>query len=144
MRASSLLRPRPVTLSLELEDESLTLTFDANKITPNWMRWASEHDDDPMVLPKALAGVLVAWDVTEEDGSGFEPSEQNLAQLPFPLQSLLLTEILQAAMPASEEGNASTNTSATPNEVSMSEPESHQNGQQPSQLPSPSVSAPST
>ena len=142
MRASSLLRPRPVTLSLELENESLTMTFDANKITPNWMRWASEHDEDPMVLPKALAGVLVAWDVTEEDGSEFAPIEQNLAQLPFPLQGMLLTEILQAAMPASEEGNASMNTSATPSEASTSEPESHPNGQQPSPSPNLSESAP--
>ena len=132
---SHLTRPKPRQVLVDLgEGDTLSIVFDANRITPAWMREAQERDEatDPLSLPTALAEVILRWDVTEEDGAEFAPTAANLAEFSYPVQSLLLTEILKAAVPSSEEGNASSDTSATASTDSASSQASLQNGQAPS------------
>lgn len=137
-----LTRSKPTDVSIDLGDgDTITVSFDRNKITPVWMGEAQKRDEsqDSLSLPKALAEVILGWDVTN-DGVDFPPTPENLAVLSYPAQSELLTHILRSAMPSSEEGNGSTSTSATPAVASTSEPAAPQNGPQPSPSPAPLAS----
>ena len=132
---SHLTRPKPRQVLVDIgEGDTLSIVFDSNRITPAWMREAQERDEatDPLSLPTALAEVILRWDVTEEDGSEFLPVIDNIAEFSYPVQTLLLTEILKAAVPSSEEGNGSSDTSATASTGSDNSPEIPQNGQAPS------------
>jgi hypothetical protein len=139
---SHLTRPKPRNAQVDLGDgDVLNITFDANKITPAWLREAKVRDDeqDSYSLPKALADVLLGWDVTEDDGSAFPPIAENIGQFSYPVQSELLTSILTAAVPASEEGNVSSAPSLNPLSASMEiQPSSAPNG---ATSPSPTPSA---
>lgn len=132
---SHLTRPKPRQVIVDLgEGDSLNVVFNANAITPAWMREVQEHEEatDMQTLPKALAAVILQWDVTEDDGSEFSPTVENIAVLSFPAQNALLTSILKATVPTSEEGNGSSNTSSTVSTDSNSSPENLQNGPAPS------------
>lgn len=140
---SHLTRPKPRQVVIDLGDgDTISVVFNSNKITPAWMRDAEQRDNDrdSLSLPKALAEVILSWDVTEDDGSEFPPTAENIAVLSYPAQSELLTSILGAAVPSSAEGNASANISSTPSTDSSNAQESPPNGQAPSPLPEPSAS----
>jgi hypothetical protein len=77
MRVSELTRPKVVTRTIELaDDETITVEFDRNKVTPAWVGEARARDDaqDGLSLPKALAGLILSWDVTNDDGSPYPPT----------------------------------------------------------------------
>lgn len=140
---SNLTRAKPTTATVDLGDgDTVTVEFDRNRITPAWVKAASEREagEDPMSLPSALAEVILNWDVTNDDGTPFPPLMENLAVLSFPAQNGLLRAMLQAAVPGAAEGNASPHTSAAPSPASTPDVTSSQNGQATSTSPEPSAS----
>jgi hypothetical protein len=107
---SHLTRPKPRNATVDLGDgDTINITFDANKKTQHWMREAQTRDEaqDSLSLPKALASVLIGWDVTEDDGSAFPPTPENIAVLSYPAQSEFLRRIIGVAVPSDAEGEAS-------------------------------------
>ena len=138
---SHLTRPRPREVVVDFgEGDTLSITFDSNAITPAWMYRVEviQNEMDSMLLSRQLADIILGWDLVEENGSEFPPTAENLAVLSYPMQTTLLGKIVEAAMPGSEEGNASMNISDTPTPASTSEPENLLNGQQPSGSQKPS------
>lgn len=139
---SQLTRPKPTEAVADFGDgDVVKVVFDRNKITPAWMKDAQARDEemDVEALPKALLDVIISWDVLN-GGQVTEPSLEILCSFSYPVQSGLLTAIMQAAMPSSEEGNVSMSTSAIPGEVSSSAPVNPQNGPLPSPSPAPLAS----
>jgi hypothetical protein len=139
---SNLTRPKLVEKLIHIGDgDQVSITFDRNRITPAWVASAqtSESESDPFTVPKALAQVIHAWDVTDDDGHPIAPDADTLGLFSVPAQGALLDQILSAAFPSSEEGNGSSNTSSTAVTDSTSLPVSPPNG--PATLPSPTLSA---
>ena len=141
---SGLTEQLPVSVTFEYGSESVTVVFDRNKITQNWARKVrqgieAENVDDAVL--DATVEIMLSWDVTEDDGvTPIPPSREILGSLPIAAFERLSVAIGNAASPSSEEGNGSTNISATQAELSTSEPVSPQNGQEPSPSPAPSAS----
>ena len=143
MRVSDLTRTKPTTASVDLGDgDTIQLTFDRNKVTPAWVTVAQRRDEeqDTLSVPKALADVLLSWDVVNDDGTEFPPTPENIAVFSYPVQTRLLEMVLAAAVPTRAEGNASANTSATAAPDSTSSQVTHQNGLAPSPSLAPSAS----
>ena len=137
----SLTRSRPTAVSIDLgDDEKLALVFDMNRITPAWIREAEQRDSesDALSVSKALADVILEWDVTE-GGEPFPPTAEHLAVLSYPAQRALLVQMLAAATPSDAEGNASSGTSSTPSTTFTVPQETHPNGPQPSTSLTPSA-----
>lgn len=131
MRVSELTRVKPVNADIDLGDgDTIALTFDRNKVTPAWVTLAQkrDQDQDALSLPKALADVILSWDVTNDDETPFAPTPENIAVLSYPAQSDLLRRIMEQAVPSSAEGNASSERSATPPLDSTEPGMTHQNG----------------
>jgi hypothetical protein len=139
---SHLTRAKPTTATIDLgEGDAVTLTFDANKVTPRWMDEAMQRvqDQDMLSLCKALGEVLSAWDVVDDAGAPVEIGPA-LSALSFPVVNSLFECVCRSAAPTSEEGNGSATISSTPQSDSSSTPASPQNGPSPSTLPAPSAS----
>ena len=142
MRVSELTRAKPVDATIDLGDgDVINLAFDRNKVTPAWVQLAQKRDEeqDTLSLPKALEDVILSWNVTNDDGSSFEPTADNIAVLSYPAQSDLLRRIMEQAVPSRVEGNASPVPSSTPSTTSMAPEPTPQNGLV--TLPSPELSA---
>jgi len=109
------------------------------------MEDAVQRDEvnDPLSLAKALSDLILDWDVTEDDGSPFSPTPENLALLAYPVLNTLMERLILEYQPTRAEGEGSRNSSSTPSTVSDPSAENHQNGQEPSSLQLPSTS-PST
>lgn len=143
MRVSDLTRQKPVQATIDLGDgDTIAVTFDRNRVTPAWVTLAQQRDEqqDTLSLPKALADVILSWDVTNDDGSAFAPTPENIAVLSFPAQSELLTRILEAAVPSRAEGNASSVPPVTPSSDSEPPAPTSLNGQVTEPSPAPSAS----
>jgi hypothetical protein len=125
---SSFTRQRPLTVSVDVAGEPVEFVFDGNAVTPRWMETN---------LVDGLALALLSWNLTE-NGQPLELSKENLDRMPYPVLTLLTERLIQAAAPASAEGNASRNISSTAATDSTSKPEPLLNGQETSQLPKPS------
>lgn len=141
MRVSELTRQKPVNVTIDLGDgDSITLAFDRNRVTPAWVTVAQKRDEeqDTLSLPKALADVVLSWDVYAEVEGDYPPSPENIARLSYPTQSELLRRIMEAAVPSRAEGNASSAPPVTPSSDSEVPAPSSPNGQV--TAPSPSVS----
>jgi hypothetical protein len=138
---SSLKRPHPVEVVFEAEGETVTIVFDRNRITQGWAKRIQQgmESQDMEAAISGMLEVLQSWDVVEEDGSPTPLSAEVLSDLPLGVLANLNIAIAEAAMPSSEEGNGSSNTSSTPPTDSSSKLESPPNGQEP--LPSPQSSA---
>jgi hypothetical protein len=136
---SSLTRAKPTTAVIEHDGDTITLTFDRNRVTPAWVAEASRRDEeqDPLSLPKALASVISEWDVTN-DGP-FPPTAENIAVLSYGAQRSLLEKIMVAAVPSDAEGKASASQQPIPSSVSTPATSSP-NGTVTSTLPVPSAS----
>lgn len=131
------------------EGVTIALVFDSNKITPAWVAEAEARDEekDTQSLPKALASVLLEWDVTQEDGSPYPPTPENLSVFSYPLQAAILTAIMEASIPSRAEGNSSsTDSSASEHPVASSEVSSptSQNGSEDTNSQTASASQSST
>jgi hypothetical protein len=139
----NLTRQKPTAARIDMGDgDTVSLTFDANAITPAWMDEAQRRateDADALSLARSLAHVILSWDVTEE-GQPFPPTAKNISVLSFHALRALLDAVVTAAVPGSEEGNASNAISSSPDTSSTPTQASPQNGPQPSSLPLPSAS----
>ena len=149
-KLSSLTRVHPVSVTFEAEGESLTVVFDRNKITPNWIdrqQSAGATGDFALIMASTLE-VLISWDVQDEQGQTLPVSAEILSQLPFESFIKLGNAIAEAAMPGSDEGEGSGEASSvsprdpnTPSTLPLpgTQPTS-QNGQEPSPSPTPLAS----
>jgi len=137
-----LTRPKLEQATIDLGDgDTVSLVFDANKVTPRWMNATMEGaaNTDLLVLAKALDEVLVSWDITD-NGVEFPPVTDNIAVLSFPAVNLLFEEVCKAAAPSDAEGNASSPSVSGPALASAQESASSPNGSAGSTLPTPSES----
>lgn len=133
-------RVKPTTTVIDLGDgDQVRVTFDRNKITSAWQdENQMREDSDSHGLAKALASVILSWDVTENE-QPLASDAENIGRLSIPAQGALLRKILTSSVPASEEGNGSSEPSSTPSTASTEPQQTHQNGPAPS--PSPELSA---
>lgn len=137
----SITRQKIVTTELDMGDgEMVTIHFDRNRVTPHWAAEAGRRDEtsDPLSMPKALADVILEWDITA-DGQPFPPTVENLAVLSYPLQSALLQHVLGASVPSESEGKASASPPPTPSSDSTPAPAPFPNGTATSTSGAPSV-----
>jgi hypothetical protein len=137
---SNLTRQKIVNAEIDLGDgDTVLVSFDANKITPAWVRDTERRveDRDTLSLPKALAEVILSWDVTQ-DGAEFPPTADNIAVFSFGAMSALFERVMGAAVPSSAEGNASSDTSSLVVQDSTLPQANPQNGPTPSVSPQPS------
>lgn len=142
MRVSDLTRPKPCNADIDFGDGDMVhVVFDVNKVTPHWVAEAKQRDEaeDVLSLPKCIADVMISWDVTNDDGSSYPPTAENISVLSHPALSTLLTRILKAAVPSDAEGKASESPPSMLSEDFVPAPEKSQNGLD--TLPSPPVSA---
>ena len=136
-----LTRPRPVTATVDLgEGDNLTLTVDANKVTPAWTS-GIQQSDDILSVARALSSAIMEWDVSLDE-QPFPPTTDNLTLFPLSQARRLLECIVEATVPGEAEGNASQPSTAAPlsatsGPASMSSP----NGSDISSSPVPSASA---
>ena len=141
-----LTRQKLVEATIDLGDgDSVTMSFDANKVTPRWMNEAMERiqEQDMLSLCQALSDVLTGWDVSNE-GQSFPPSKENIAVLSFPAVNKLFEEVCRSAAPSDAEGNASSPSSSAPPLASVEESQNSPNGTaiETSQAPSASLPSP--
>jgi hypothetical protein len=140
-----LTRPKPEQAMIDLGDgDTVSLVFDANKVTPRWMNATKEGAEqvDLLVLAKALDEVLISWDITD-NGVEFPPTVDNIAVLSFPAVNLLFEEVCKAAAPGEAEGNASSPSANDQSLGSAQESEIFPNGSAASTSPSVLESQPS-
>jgi hypothetical protein len=138
----ALVRVKPRDTTVDLGDgDLLTVTFDMNKVSPAWTEAAERRDDaqDALSLPKALAEVILDWDVTQ-DGQPFAASVENIAVLPYPAQSAVLKAIITNSMPSDAEGEDSAARSSTASTDSAAPQQTPPDGQTTSQSPALSAS----
>lgn len=106
-------KPRPATIDLG-DGDKIELMYDFSKVTPEWMRDSRNRDEeaDPLSMPKALAEVILSWDVSI--GDEVQPATAELlARFNLSVQGKMLETITAAAQPSSEEGNGSGEASST-------------------------------
>lgn len=136
-------RQKLVEANIDLGDgDTLIISFDRNKITPAWVDAAdrqAKEKQDVLALSGALAEVIVAWDLTADDGSEYAPTRENIGALSYGVQGELVAALIEASAPSRAEGNASSPPSASPSTGSTPESQISPNGSETS--PSPSVSA---
>jgi hypothetical protein len=136
---SNLTRSRATQATIDVAGEPVTIVFDAAKITPGWRREVLTSDD-PLAIPSALAGLILQWDVTDDDGAAFPPTGENLARFDFVVLGTILETLIESAQPSRAEGNASVNTLSTAATDSTAAPGIPLNGLQPSLSPPPLAS----
>jgi len=125
----SFTRQRPLTVSVDIGGEPVEFVFDGNAVTPRWMETS---------LVEGLELALLSWNLTE-NGQPLPLSKGNLERLPYPVLTRLTEKLLEAATPASEEGNVSRSISSIPPADSISTPASPPNGQETSLSQKPSA-----
>lgn len=137
MRVSDLTRVKPTPFTVDLGDgDSVQGMFDRNKVTPAWV----SNGRQQQFLSEALADVILEWDVTNDDGSSFAISAENMAVFSFDAQARLLEIIVGEAVPSRAEGNVSSVPTSTPPSTSTDPLPTSQNGTVTSPLPEPSAS----
>ena len=145
MRASEISQRSPeladATISLRDGAVSFVVRFDKTKVTRHWVT-SADNRDGVLGFYEALLEVITGWDLVNDDGTPYPLTVENLAALNLDLQDEqdVVLQIMQAAQPSSEEGNASRHTSSTPPTSSGQQPASPLNGQQTSPSPRPSES----
>lgn len=140
-------KPKPVSTPIDFGDGVIVqLIYDRNRVTSAWLDRARGRDvaHDTLSIAKALAEVILEWDVTTDDGQPYPPTVENLAVFSIPDLSQILAEVVKFAQPSSAEGNASSAPSSTPPSGSISQAETPPNGQAASPLLSASASTPGT
>ena len=143
-RLSNLTRQHPVSVCFGYEGETVTVTFDRNRMTQNWARSIKQTIDEGDIQgsAQALFEILIDWDVVDDQDNPLPVSVEILGSLPLAALGALDEAIGEAAVPASEEGNASPAISPAQPPGSTRPQEILRNGQQPSTLPEPSAFPP--
>jgi hypothetical protein len=142
---SAIYQSDPVSYTAALGPESVTLTFDAAKMTGRWERElrAAQREDDSEKVSDLILSVFIAWDVVDDNAQPVELTTDLLLDLPSKAMVALIEGMIKAAYPSSEEGNGSGSTSSTPDTPSSNSLENPQNGQATSSLlPSSTVPSP--
>jgi hypothetical protein len=139
-RFSAIYQSDPVSYTAALGPESVTLTFDAAKMTGRWERQlrAAQREDKSEEVSDLILSVFIGWDVVDDQGQPVALTHDLLLDLPSKAMVALIEGMIKAAYPASEEGNGSSSTSSTASTDSSNSPASPQNGLATS--PSPSTS----
>jgi hypothetical protein len=134
---SNITRADPVTYTAQLGPESVSVTFDAAKMTGRWEREIATAADanDGERVSDLLFGVFIDWDVIDDNGQPVPISKEILLDLPGKALASLIEGMRESVLPASEEGNGSGSTSSTQGTLSSNSQASLQNGQ----LTSPSL-----
>lgn len=141
MRVGELTRQKPVQATVDLGDgDTIELVFDRNRVTPAWASVADKNDDKLMSPPAAIAAVTISWDVTNDDGSPFPPTADNIAVLSYPAQKALLRKIMEVAIPSDAEGKDSSGQPSMQSSDSRVPEPVHPNGLVTSPLPAHSAS----
>jgi hypothetical protein len=137
VRVSELTRVKPVEVVAEFgEGETIALTFDRNRITPDWIERGSRR----YTMAPALAEAMLSWDLVNDDGSPYELSEANLSVLSYAVQTELLAQVIENAVPSRAEGNVSSASTSTAPSASTPPPASVPNGTVTLPSPTPSES----
>lgn len=141
---SSITRQDPVTYTAVMGAESVSVTFDASRMTGRWERElaAAQTASDSARVSDLILGIFIAWDVVDDAGQPVPLTADLLLDLPGKALANLIEGMMAAAFPASEEGNGSGSTSSTAATASISLPESPPNGQ-PTSLSPPLSTSPS-
>jgi len=136
----SIRRQFPVTVTIPVGDESFTVRFDREAITPWLLDQMSRAIDsgDFLASARMLEAVILEWDLTDE-GAPYPPSQENIAKLSMNTLGQISVLIGEASVPSDAEGNASSDTSSTPAMDSGTTPASRLNGQDGSLSPKPSA-----
>ena len=139
---SNLTRRKIVTTTVDIDGESVQVTFDRNKITPAWVAATQERDreKDALSIPKAFAEVIVEWDITDEAGDPYPPTVENIAVFSSLILGEFMGQIIEASVPGAAEGKDLPATSPVPSPVSTPTGETSRNGHQTSTSPEPSAS----
>ena len=132
---SSVRRPRIVETAVDFDGELVTVTFDANRLTPAWIAAVQNEQADPMAAPRALASLIVGWDITDDAGGVWPPSPENLATFAAPFIGTMLEAMVAAATPTEAEGKASAVPLPTPLSTSTVQTQTSRNGQATSTSP---------
>jgi hypothetical protein len=130
---STLTRQKLVERAIHLGDgDVVKVTFDRNKITPSWLMRAAQREteeNDLQSTARALAEVIVSWDITDDAGAMMPPSVETMSLLSIPAQAKLLEQVMLGAVPSDAEGNASSATpDAPPSATSAPTQPTSQNG----------------
>lgn len=139
---SSLSRPELVTFTAALGDESVSIVFDANKQTlRNELKAKREIEaGNTEAIVDQLAGLLVSWDVVDDDGKPVPLTKDVLLDLPSKVIVAISEGIGEASTISSAEGNASSTPSASqPSSTSTQDSQSSPNGSDTSSSPAPSA-----
>lgn len=141
-RLSGIVQADPVTYTATLGSESVTIVFDAARMTGRWerdIRQAMDAEDVDAVADK-LFSVFISWDVVDDSGAPVPIAREILLDLPGKALINLFRGMQEAGAPGEAEGNASSATTvAQPSPAPPSSPSTPLNGS--ATLPSPSVSA---
>jgi hypothetical protein len=143
---SNITRADPVTYTAQLGSESVSVTFDAAKMTGRWEREirAARKEEDVEKVGDLILAMFIQWDVTDDAGQPVPMSKEILLDLPAKALGNLIDGMTTAAFPSSEEGNGSGSTSSTAGTDSTNSQASLPNGQVTSPLPGLSASASQT
>lgn len=103
-------KPRVVNHAIDFYGEGVKFVYDANKLRDSWLNeWAAlEAQSDGGKLNEMLDDLIIAWDITNDDGSAFPKNAETIGELfTIPDKTTILRELMTALNPTSEEGNAS-------------------------------------
>ncbi len=126
---------------------TVTFRFDRNKMTDAFVKqWTQfETDKNTEAINSVLEGLIVSWDVVNDDGTPYPPTAENIGFL-FTLvdKGRIVSDLLEASVPSRAEGNASSEPSSIPPSV-FTEPQlTSPNGPAPSPSLQPSASQSTT
>jgi hypothetical protein len=129
--------PAPVDLG---EGDVINVVFDRNRITEAWLDQAMLRDE-ALSIADSVAKVIISWDITEDDGSPFPPTKENLGEVLSldALRSFFVT-LREAAYPPRAEGNALSQPSSSPSTDFTPPAPTPQNSTAPSVSPAVSAS----
>ena len=87
-----------MSTKVDLGGAVVDLVFDRRAVTPKWaLRFERRNTaGDPEAAAKALAEVVLTWDVTADGGEPFPPTVENLGALTAEQKAELVTAIVEA------------------------------------------------
>jgi hypothetical protein len=131
-KLSSITRPTLVTETFDVHGEPVSVTFDRSKITMHWTRFMQEDENR---LPEALAAVVHEWDITNDDGTAFDPTVENICELPLPVVNALCVALGDSKQPSEDERKNSLGPPSSQSVASTEQAEMSPNGPATSRSP---------
>ena len=78
------------------EGNELNLTYDPTVISSNMLMDLKSNSDE---LCQILSELIISWDLVSNDGGPFEPTHENLTNMPLALVNKFFEEIFADAFP---------------------------------------------